>query len=63
MARIYQTLDAVETQNLLDKYDVDYVYVSRRERDKYGTEGLDKFPTFMDQVFQRDDVTIYRIRE
>ena len=63
VARIYQTLDAVETQNLLDKYDVDYVYVSRRERDKYGTEGLDKFPTFMDQVFQRDDVTIYRIRE
>ena len=53
----------METQNLLDKYDVDYVYVSRRERDKYGTEGLDKFPTFMDQVFQRDDVTIYRIRE
>jgi len=63
VALIYQTLDTTETQNLLNKYDVDYVYISFQERDKYGTEGLDKFSTFMDAVYQQDDVTIYRRRE
>ncbi|MDA0769613.1 MAG: DUF2298 domain-containing protein [Chloroflexi bacterium] len=63
VARIYESLDASETQNLLNRYDVDYVYVSLRERDKYGTEGLEKFSSFMDTVFQQDDVIIYRMRE
>ena len=60
VASIYQTLDAEEAKTLLAKYDVDYVYVGRRERDKYGTEGLDKFSNFMEVVFQRDEVVIYR---
>ena len=52
-----------EAQNLLAKYDVDYVYVGPREREKYGTEGLAKFAStdFMEKVFSRDDVAIYRL--
>ena len=58
--RIYQTLDAEEARILLDKYDVDYVYVGPRERG-YGVEGLSKFSTFMDTVFALDDVAIYKL--
>ena len=59
---IYQTLDPLEAQNLLAKYDVNYVYIGPRERSQYDGPGLDKFPDFMDVVFQQDDVAIYRVR-
>ena len=58
---IYQTLDTAEAQNLLGKYSVDYVYVGPRERDKYGEEGIEKFSSFMDEVFNMDDIVIYRL--
>lgn len=63
VARIYQTLDPEEAKTLLAKYDVDYVYVGPREREKYGVEGLDKFTAFMDEVFRQGDVVIYRLRQ
>ncbi len=63
VARIYQALDPEEAKTLLAKYDVDYVYVGPREREKYGAEGLDKFSAFMDEVFRQDDVVIYRLRQ
>ena len=62
VAEIYQSESWDHAQNLLTRYDVDYVYVGPRERSKYGTEGLDKFGEFMDAVFSKDDVTIYRVR-
>ena len=61
VARIYQTLDAEEAGILLNKYDVDYVYVGPREREKYGADGLAKFSSFMDTVFALDDVAIYKL--
>ena len=61
VARIYQSLDIQETQNLLHSYDVDYVYVGPRERKLYGDEGLGKFPFFMQTVFNEDGVAIYRL--
>ena len=61
VARIYQSLDIQETQNLLHRYDVDYVYVGPRERERYGDEGLGKFPFFMQTVFSEDGVAIYRL--
>ena len=57
---IYQTLDVVEAVSLLDKYDVDHVYVGARERTKYGEAGLAKFIQFMTPVFSEADVVIYR---
>ena len=57
---IYQTLDISEAVSLLDKYDVDHVYVGARERTKYGEAGLAKFIQFMTPVFSEADVVIYR---
>ncbi len=62
VAEIYQTSDPERARNLLARYDVDYVYVGHRERQKYGDEGLSKFQTFADAVFSKDDVVIYRLR-
>ena len=62
VAAIYTTLDSAEAKILLSKYDVDYVYVGPRERLAHDGPGLDKFPEFMDTVFEQDDVTIFRIR-
>ena len=62
VATIYQTSDFEEARALLDKYDVDYVYVGPRERNKYGGPGLDKFPERMDTLFQWNDVAIYGMR-
>ena len=57
---IYQTLDISEAASLLDKYDVDHVYVGPRERSKYEEAGLTKFAEFMTTVFSEADVVIYR---
>ena len=57
---IYQTLDISEAVSLLNKYDVDHVYVGARERTKYGEEGFAKFAQFMTPVFSEADVVIYR---
>ena len=58
---IYRTTSVEEAQNLLAKYSVDYVYVGSRERREHGPEGLGKFSSFMDTVFQQDAVTVYRM--
>ena len=63
VATIYTTLDSDEAKILLSKYDVDYVYVGPRERLAHDGPGLDKFPEFMDTVFEQDDVTIYQLKE
>ena len=62
VATIYQTTNFEEARELLAKYDVEYVYIGPRERNKYGGPGLDKFPEFMDTLFQQNDVAIYGMR-
>jgi uncharacterized membrane protein len=61
IATIYTTPDADEAKNLLASYNVDYVYIGPREREKYGEDGLIKFSDFMEAVFTEGDVTIYRL--
>jgi len=58
---IYTTRDPEEARALLDQFDVKYVYVGGLERQQYGEEGLPKFATFMEVVFQNETVTIYRM--
>ncbi len=62
VAAIYQTTDFNEARELLAKYDMGYVYLGPRERNKYGGPGLDKFPEFMDTLFRQNDVAIYGLR-
>jgi uncharacterized membrane protein len=51
-----------QTQELLDKYNISYVYVGPLERERYSPQGLNKFARLMDVAFQQDDVTIYQRR-
>ena len=62
--RIYTTLDPAEAQLILYKYDIDYVYIGQRERDKYGIEGIPKFDAIADAVFAdpNGEAIIYRVR-
>ena len=62
--RIYTTLDPAEAQVILYKYDIDYVYIGQRERDKYGIEGIPKFDAIADPVFAdpNGQAIIYRVR-
>ena len=62
--RIYTTLDPAEAQVILYKYDIDYVYIGQRERDKYGIEGIPKFDAIADLVFAdpNGEAIIYRVR-
>ena len=62
--RIYTTLDPAEAKVILYKYDIDYVYIGQRERDKYGIEGIPKFDAIADAVFAdpNGESAIYRVR-
>jgi uncharacterized membrane protein len=64
VSRIYETADANEAQQLLNQFNVEYVYVGVLERDKFGAAGnLDKFKEFMDVAyFNKNDTIIYKKR-
>ena len=63
VARLYSTPVWDEAQFFIEKYDIEYVYVGRVERELYNLEGLLKFREFMDVVFDNGGVTIYRVRD
>ncbi|MDP3063655.1 MAG: DUF2298 domain-containing protein [Chloroflexota bacterium] len=58
VAEIYRTPDLSRANELLDKYNVRYIYVGRRERASYGTAGLTKFEA-LPSPFHSGDVVIY----
>ena len=60
---IYQSEDVSQVQELLEKYEVSYVYVGHLEREKYGDEVGEKFADFMDVAFENEGVIIYRVRK
>ena len=62
VATIYQTTDFEEARELLAEYDLEYVYIGPRERNKYGGPGLDKFPEHMNTLFEWNDVALYSLR-
>ena len=58
--RIYRSSDLAEVQALLSKYEIRYVFVGPRERSRYPGADLDKFSSFMDQVYDEGaGVVIY----
>jgi hypothetical protein len=61
---IYTSENVSLVSDLLEKYNVDYVLVSPRERDSFTTEELQKFdnnPQLFEIVFKNSDVTIYKV--
>ncbi len=62
---IYSTSDIDETLRLLDKYQVEYIYVGEIERHYYPQRGLDKFSlmvdTDLDLAYSNPTVEIYRV--
>ena len=59
VAEIYQSPDPSRVRELLEQYDVQYVYAGRREGISYGATQLGGFPDLLKTVFQQGDVTIY----
>ncbi len=59
--RAYKTTSPEEARAILEKYNVEYVYIGGLERQQYGEEGLAKFADLGKVVFQNAGVTIYRI--
>ena len=59
---IYQSNDVVEISSIFTRYQVSYVYLGYLEKARYGFTQSEKFSTFMDTVFENEEVTIYRVR-
>jgi uncharacterized membrane protein len=61
ISAIYQGLDPEHTLVLLERYDVNYVYVGRREREKYhlNTAMVRKFDQILRRVYEEDNVIIF----
>jgi uncharacterized membrane protein len=59
--RAYTTTDPEEAKAILERYDVEYVYVGSLERQQYGEVGMAKFVSFMDVAYQNEHVIIYRM--
>jgi YYY domain-containing protein len=63
---IYNTSDNDEAIELLNKYDVEYIYMGTLEKNKYSSEGLQKFDTYTnsyDLIYQNKGVAIYQLKE
>ncbi len=56
---LYTSEDLAEVEALLDKYEIEYVYVGPTERGRYPVAGLDKFAQMMGVLYEVGNVTIY----
>ena len=59
--RAYKTTSLEEAEAILEKYDVEYVFVGDLERDVYGEAGLAKFAQLGHVVFQKEHAIVYRV--
>ncbi|MEK7281154.1 MAG: hypothetical protein AAB037_02225 [Chloroflexota bacterium] len=61
---IYNTLDIGETNSLLRKYNVAYIYIGVVEVHEYSNEGLSKFDLYPEDyplVYDKQAVRIYKV--
>jgi uncharacterized membrane protein len=57
--RLYETTSWEEAVDLLDRYEIQYVYVGPLELSTYVRLNEDKFETFMNKIFDNGVVRIY----
>ena len=65
--RLYKTLDIAEALEILERYDVAYIYAGELEKTYYAPEGLAKFGQMvelglLDEVYNSDTVSIYEVK-
>ncbi|NQW17793.1 MAG: hypothetical protein HQ478_09950 [Chloroflexi bacterium] len=58
---LYKTDDVTNAKALLDRYDIEYVYLGARERGEYGPANFEKFDELGERVFEFDSTMIFRI--
>lgn len=61
LAALMTTADEDTARQILDRYDVSYVYIGPLERQRYPESGLAKFGTMFPAVYEAQGVTIYRV--
>jgi uncharacterized membrane protein len=59
IALLYETLDWDEAQRVIDKYNIEYIYIGDLERDTYVLRE-EKFYQHTNIAFQEGDVIIFR---
>jgi YYY domain-containing protein len=63
---VYNTANNEQAIELLNKYNVQYIYIGSVERNKYTGEGLQKFNDYTNNynvIYQNDCVIIYQFKE
>ena len=60
VSEIYKSGDPDRVRELLESYDVRYVYLGPRERSKYGDVQFDQFSSFLQPAFESYDVVVYK---
>ncbi len=61
VAVIYSSQDPTEALRLLESYGVRYVYLGKREQERYGVSSLPQYGDFLRTVFQHDSVIVYEV--
>ena len=62
IVRLYSSVDVDESQTLINKYDIEYIYIGENERNIYGDQGINKFYKIMDLVYEESGVLIFKRR-
>jgi uncharacterized membrane protein len=60
---LYSSPDWDQTSEIIRRYGIDYVYIGELERNTYRPLLAQKFETYMDLVYQNEQVSVYATRE
>ncbi|MFP3852985.1 MAG: DUF2298 domain-containing protein [Anaerolineales bacterium] len=61
--RLYRSSDWREARDIVERYDIDYVYIGALERSTYGVIREAKFDAFMEPIYQQGEVVIFAVPE
>jgi uncharacterized membrane protein len=56
---LYQTRDWMEASSIIDRYQIDYVYIGPLEQNVYNPIDMEKFTIFMDLIYENAEVSIF----